>query len=373
MNNNEKAREQERRDHHEKTKAVSYEDKRRYVRIARTMREKKKSWPEIEKKLKRSWRWIYKLVKEDDARIAAKKTSELRSDAGRKGAEAKWGSKTGKAKMKEKIGEQRKAKRKARKQAAKQLELPEEERPLNAVGYVRVSTEEQATHGLSLDVQERKIKAWCEAKDWKLIKIFRDGGYSGKSLKRPAVEEMLATIQDSGEIDAVVVFKLDRFTRSLRDLLNIIYGEFEKHNIVFSSVMESFDTGTSSGRMMLAILGASSQFEREVTGDRVSATKQDQKSRGEFVGTGTIAYKRIDNRLVLQPRGFEFIRILLKEWKKETPGRAIARLLNDKFPEIGTNKTTVKRIGERWDSIEEYKAYYEQWTESCKRPGNNQQ
>ena len=88
---------------------------------------------------------------------------------------------------------------------------------MRAVGYVRVSTEDQATHGVSLDAQEEKIRAYCVAKDWELVRLIRDEGQSAKNLNRPGMQELLCGCR-ARAWDVVVVLKLDRLTRSVKDL-----------------------------------------------------------------------------------------------------------------------------------------------------------
>ena len=121
-----------------------------------------------------------------------------------------------------------------------------------AVGYVRVSTEEQAREGLSLAAQESRIKAYCEAKGWELVRVYRDEGYSGKDLRRPGIQALIRDLKADG-IDVVVVLKLDRLTRSVRDLGALIEDLFG--GVALASVEESLDSSTANGRMVINLLG----------------------------------------------------------------------------------------------------------------------
>jgi site-specific DNA recombinase len=111
-----------------------------------------------------------------------------------------------------------------------------------AIGYVRVSTDDQAREGVSLDVQEARIGAYCEAKGWQLVSVVRDEGKSAKDLKRPGLQQVLVALQKRQRcFDALVVVKLDRLTRSVRDLGNLMEA-FKRARVGFTSIQESVDT-----------------------------------------------------------------------------------------------------------------------------------
>lgn len=137
---------------------------------------------------------------------------------------------------------------------------------MKAVGYIRVSTEEQAKEGVSLDNQRKRIEAFCVAKEWTLGRIYADEGISGGSLKREGVQEL---IQDCSRamFDVVVIYKLDRLTRSVKDLGYLI-EMFDKSNVAFSSVSDNFDTTTANGKLVLNILGSVAQWERDIISER---------------------------------------------------------------------------------------------------------
>lgn len=118
---------------------------------------------------------------------------------------------------------------------------------IKAVGYCRVSTDEQAQDGLSLDYQHSRIKAYAESQDWQLIDFYIDAGYSGKDTNRPEFQRMINDLQ-TGKADILIVLKLDRITRKQRDLLNLLEGLLEPSEIAFKSVQEPFDTSTGMGK-----------------------------------------------------------------------------------------------------------------------------
>ena len=128
--------------------------------------------------------------------------------------------------------------------------------------YCRVSTEEQAQEGFSIRAQEQKLKDLARIKDWSIYKIYMDEGISGKNLtERPAMQEMITDIEN-GAVKNVLVFKIDRLTRSTADLIYLI-DLFGKYDCAFNSLTESIDTQTASGRMFLKIIGIFAEFERE--------------------------------------------------------------------------------------------------------------
>ena len=128
--------------------------------------------------------------------------------------------------------------------------------------YVRVSTEEQAQEGFSIRAQEQKLKDYARIKDWSIFNIYIDEGISGKNLvDRPAMQEMISDVR-SGAVKNVLVFKIDRLTRSTADLLYLV-DLFNELKCAFNSLTESIDTQTPSGRMFLKIIGIFAEFERE--------------------------------------------------------------------------------------------------------------
>jgi site-specific DNA recombinase len=139
---------------------------------------------------------------------------------------------------------------------------------MKAAGYVRVSTDKQADHGVSLDAQAAKIRAMAVVHGAELIEIIVDGGESANSLQRPGMERLLALVEGK-RVDAVIVAKLDRLTRSVKDLCTLL-ERFERRGVALISVAESLDTGSAAGRLVLNIMTAVSQWEREAIGERMA-------------------------------------------------------------------------------------------------------
>jgi DNA invertase Pin-like site-specific DNA recombinase len=153
---------------------------------------------------------------------------------------------------------------------------------MHAIGYVRVSTDRQAEQGVSLEAQEAKIRAMATVQSAELIDVIVDGGESAKSLNRPGLQRLLALI-NSGKVQAVIVAKLDRLTRSVKDLCELL-ELLEKRKVALISVAESLDTGSAAGRLVITIMGAVSQWEREAIGERTRDALRHKRGQGQRVG-----------------------------------------------------------------------------------------
>lgn len=130
-----------------------------------------------------------------------------------------------------------------------------------AIGYCRVSTEEQAIEGISLRAQADTIRAYCKLNDLELIEIIKDSGFSGKDLNRPGIQKIIKLIKDKST-QAVVVYKLDRLSRRVIDTLSLI-EIFEKNKIALHSFHEKIDTDSAMGRFFLNITASFAQMERD--------------------------------------------------------------------------------------------------------------
>jgi site-specific DNA recombinase len=159
---------------------------------------------------------------------------------------------------------------------------------MRIVGYLRVSTGEQAASGLGLEAQRARIEAYATLYGHTVVDWQTDAGASAKSLDRPGLSAALALL-DSGAADGVCVAKLDRLTRSVRDLGELLDGPF--HSAALVSVAEQIDTATAAGRMVLNILASVAQWEREAIGERTSAALQAKRARGERVGHLRYGYR----------------------------------------------------------------------------------
>lgn len=150
------------------------------------------------------------------------------------------------------------------------------------VVYTRVSTDEQAREGVSLESQKERCEALLLSKGIRDPSIIQDSGYSAKNLKRPGAERLLALMRDR-RIAGICIWRLDRLTRSLKDLMGLI-EEFEIQGIKLASVTENLDTSTSTGRFFVSILGSFGQYERESISERVRAAMAYCKAQGSYTG-----------------------------------------------------------------------------------------
>jgi site-specific DNA recombinase len=157
---------------------------------------------------------------------------------------------------------------------------------MQAIGYVRVSTDRQAEQGVSLEVQEAKIRAMATVQGVDLDEVIIDGGESAKNLKRPGLERLLAMV-NAGKVQAVIIAKFDRLTRSVKDLAALL-ELFEKKKVALVSVAESLDTGSAAGRLVITIMAAVSQWEREAIGERTRDALRHKRAQGER--TGNVPY-----------------------------------------------------------------------------------
>lgn len=153
---------------------------------------------------------------------------------------------------------------------------------MKAIGYVRVSTEEQAREGISLDNQKAKIEAYCELNDLELVETIEDAGKSGKDLNREGIQSLLARIK-ARQIDAVVVYKLDRLSRRVKDTLTLM-DLIEKKSVAFHSITEKIDTKSAMGKFFLNIMASMNQWERDTISERTRDALHHKIERNERAG-----------------------------------------------------------------------------------------
>jgi len=169
---------------------------------------------------------------------------------------------------------------------------------MKAIGYVRVSTEKQADFGVSLEAQSEKVRAMAVVQGAELAEVIIDAGESAKSLNRPGMARLLSLV-DAGAVDIVIIAKLDRLTRSVKDLAELL-ERFTRRGVSLVSVAESLDTGTAAGRLVLNIMTAVSQWEREAIGERTRDAMNHKQANGERVGTVPFGYRTAADGLHLE-------------------------------------------------------------------------
>lgn len=148
--------------------------------------------------------------------------------------------------------------------------------------YIRVSTSKQVENGVSMDAQERSLREYVRMKGWQIHRVYRDAGASGGSVKREAFQKLMDAAS-RGMFDVVVTYKLDRFSRSLRDLLNTL-NKLEEYGVDFASVNDQLDTSTAAGRLMFQVVGAFAEFERALISERTKAGMEEARRQGKKLG-----------------------------------------------------------------------------------------
>lgn len=152
---------------------------------------------------------------------------------------------------------------------------------MKVIASFRVSTEEQASHGVSLAAQEAKVRAYCDLYGHDLVEVVVDAGQSAKSLNRPGLQRALVALK-VGEAEGLLVLKLDRLTRSVRDLGELLEAYFQKAALI--SIQEQCDTSSAAGRLVLNVMTSVAQWERETISERTNAALQYKKSQGVKLG-----------------------------------------------------------------------------------------
>ena len=200
---------------------------------------------------------------------------------------------------------------------------------MRAIGYVRVSLEKQAEKGVSLEAQSEKIRAMATVQGSELVDIIVEAGESAKNLNRPGVQKLLALV-DGGRVEAVIVAKLDRLTRSVKDLCALL-ERFERKRVALVSVAESLDTGSAAGRLVINIMTAVSQWEREAIGERTRDAMSHKRRNGERVGNIAYGYRLAgDDRHVEPDDGEQAVLTRIRSLRRAKKTlRAIAGEPND--------------------------------------------
>jgi DNA invertase Pin-like site-specific DNA recombinase len=189
--------------------------------------------------------------------------------------------------------------------------MNQDRRVVRCAVYTRKSSEEGLEQEFnSLDAQYEACSAYIasqKSEGWKRTPVrYDDGGISGGTLERPALRRLLADIE-AGRIDLVVVYKIDRLTRSLMDFSKLV-ERFDKSNCSFVSVTQAFNTSTSMGRLTLNVLLSFAQFEREVTAERIRDKIAASKKKGMWMGgIPPIGYTRKDKELIVDPEGAKIV------------------------------------------------------------------
>lgn len=195
--------------------------------------------------------------------------------------------------------------------------------------YERVSTSEQAEHGYSIDEQKDRLSKYCDAMGWSNYKHFTDAGYSGGNMNRPGLQELIKSI---GNISKVIVYKLDRLSRSQKDTLDLLEDIFLPNNVDFISVCENFDTSSAFGKAMIGMFSVFAQLEREQIRERVTLGREARAKSGKWHGGSVppVGYDYTDGQLVINDFEAMQIREIFKLFLDGYTLTEIATALNDR-------------------------------------------
>lgn len=220
---------------------------------------------------------------------------------------------------------------------------------MKAAIYTRVSSTEQVEEGYSLEAQIQKLTAYCNAKDWIIYKSYIDPGYTGANINRPAMQQLIQDVPKHN-FDVIVVYKLDRFSRSQKDCLTLLEDVLLPNNCDFVSINENFDTSTPYGRAMIGILSVFAQLERETIKERTVMGRIERAKTGLYSGNCNIpiGYDYVDGKLVINDYEAMQIREIYDLYINGIPFFAICDRMTEKgyTTKYGSWKhvNTVKRV-----------------------------
>lgn len=193
--------------------------------------------------------------------------------------------------------------------------------------YIRVSTEEQVKEGYSIGAQKELLKAYCVSQGWDTYKYYVDEGISAKDTNRPQLQLMLDHIK-SGLIKTVLVYRLDRMTRSVLDLHKLL-ETFEEYDCAFVASTEPYDTSTAVGRLFITLVAAMAQWERENTGERISMVLGQKAMSGEWLAQAPFGFKKVNKKLHHDADQMPVLKDMIKKTKEGYSMRQLANYMND--------------------------------------------
>ena len=204
---------------------------------------------------------------------------------------------------------------------------------MKAIGYIRVSTEEQAREGVSLAHQEEKVRAYAKLHEMTLVEVVADEGLSAKSLAaRPGAWRVLEAAFN-GEVDAVIVYKLDRLFRNAREALTTA-EDLDEKGVALHSVTQSIDTKSAMGKFFFQIMAAAAEMERNLISERTRDALAHKKASGEAYNHAPYGWDVVDGRLVENGDEQHAIKIMT-EWRARH--RKSYQQIADMLNETGTS------------------------------------
>lgn len=237
-----------------------------------------------------------------------------------------------------------------------------EEQKLVAI-YTRVSTTDQAREGHSLEEQEKRLRAMCEANNHKVYKVYTDAGISGKSTEnRPAYQQMMKDMK-KGKFNLIMAFKMDRISRSIVDF-ETFFNEIKKYNCGIEFLCEKIDTNGASGMMFARILGIFAQFERELIKERTLVGVESAVNKGHFGGKPPLGYKtKLDEdgkklkEWIINEDEAKIVKEIFELCASGKTYFQISNILKEKYPNVISSIKKDKETNEE-------KITYRSWTDS---------
>lgn len=237
-----------------------------------------------------------------------------------------------------------------------------EEQKLVAI-YTRVSTTDQAREGHSLEEQEKRLRAMCEANNYKVYKVYTDAGISGKSTEnRPAYQQMMKDMK-KGKFNLIMAFKMDRISRSIVDF-ETFFNEIKKYNCGIEFLCEKIDTNGAAGMMFARILGIFAQFERELIKERTLVGVESAVNKGHFGGKPPLGYKtKLDDEgkklkeWIINEDEAKIVREIFELCASGKTYFQISNILKEKYPNVISSIRKDKKTNEE-------KITYRSWTDS---------
>lgn len=193
--------------------------------------------------------------------------------------------------------------------------------------YLRVSTDEQAEEGHSLTEQEEKLCEFACSRGWRDVRLYRDEGYSGKNLDRPAMKRLIRDVE-SGSVSGVLTTRIDRLTRRTRDFAHLIEF-FNNHGAFYKSLRQDFEIGTASGKLSAQVFAIFAEFERDMISERVYENLISMARRGKVVTKPAFGYKLVDGQLVPHPEQAKWVRTAAQLLLQGHGARRVAGFLNE--------------------------------------------
>lgn len=197
---------------------------------------------------------------------------------------------------------------------------------MRCVTYRRVSTEIQREEGFSLEAQKLRLKSFADSQGWTIVDDYADEGYSAKNMNRPALQRLIADMKLK-KFDVILIYRLDRFVRSVADLHNLL-RMMDTYDVKFKSATESFDTTSATGRMFISIIATLAQWERETIAERVYDAMLKRSEQGKRNGApAPYGYDLIDKKMVINQFEANWVKFMFSTY--QTHGsQNIAKKLN---------------------------------------------